>query len=132
MLNFSRWNPIAQKARIGGTPGSHKLDWRQAVGHVCEVLSVSERRACRVLGQVRRTQRYTPRVDLLNVHDFVRFIWDRLQIASSVPLTVVREADYLEVEEVRRLLAACDERLYPAVLMAVNTGLRWGEQMKLQ
>ena len=35
---------------------------RQAVGHVCEVLSVSERRACRVLGQVRRTQRYTPRV----------------------------------------------------------------------
>ena len=29
---------------------------------MCEVLTVSERRACRVLGQVRRTQRYTPRV----------------------------------------------------------------------
>ena len=27
-----------------------------------EPLAVSERRACRVLGQVRRTQRYTPRV----------------------------------------------------------------------
>ena len=27
-----------------------------------ETLTVSERRACRVLGQVRRTQRYTPRV----------------------------------------------------------------------
>ena len=27
-----------------------------------ETLAVSERRACRVLGQVRRTQRYTPRV----------------------------------------------------------------------
>ena len=35
---------------------------RQAVGHVCQVLTVSERRACRVPGQVRRTQRYTPRV----------------------------------------------------------------------
>ena len=32
------------------------------VGHVCQVLTVSERRACRVLGQVRRTQRYTPRM----------------------------------------------------------------------
>ena len=30
------------------------------------------------------------------------------------------------------LLAACDDRLYTAVLMAVNTGLRWGEQMGLQ
>ena len=30
--------------------------------HVRETLSVSERRACRVLGQVRRTQRYTPKV----------------------------------------------------------------------
>ena len=27
--------------------------------HVRETLAVSERRACRVLGQVRRTQRYT-------------------------------------------------------------------------
>ena len=26
---------------------------------MCEALAVSERRACRVLGQVRRTQRYT-------------------------------------------------------------------------
>ena len=26
------------------------------------MLSVSQRRACRVLGQVRRTQRYTPRM----------------------------------------------------------------------
>ena len=33
---------------------------REAVGHVRETLAVSERRACRVLGQVRRTQRYTP------------------------------------------------------------------------
>ena len=30
---------------------------REAVTHVCEALAVSERRACRVLGQVRRTQR---------------------------------------------------------------------------
>ena len=30
--------------------------------HVRETLSVSERRACRVLGQVRRTQRYTPKI----------------------------------------------------------------------
>jgi hypothetical protein len=29
---------------------------------VRETLAVSERRACRVLGQVRRTQRYTPRM----------------------------------------------------------------------
>ncbi len=29
--------------------------------HVRDVLAVSERRACRVLGQVRRTQRYTSR-----------------------------------------------------------------------
>ena len=35
---------------------------RQAVEHVCQALTVSERRACRVLGQVRRIQRYTPRV----------------------------------------------------------------------
>ena len=27
-----------------------------------KTLAVSERRACRVLGQVRRTQRYTPRM----------------------------------------------------------------------
>jgi len=32
---------------------------REAVIHVRETLTVSERRACRVLGQVRRTQRYT-------------------------------------------------------------------------
>ena len=30
--------------------------------HVRETLAVSERRACRVLGQVRRTQRYTLKV----------------------------------------------------------------------
>ena len=30
--------------------------------HVRETLFVSERRACRVLGQMRRTQRYTPKV----------------------------------------------------------------------
>ena len=35
---------------------------REAVVHVRETLAVSERRACRVLGQVRRTQRYTSRV----------------------------------------------------------------------
>jgi hypothetical protein len=29
---------------------------------VRETLAVSERRACRVLGQLRRTQRYTPRL----------------------------------------------------------------------
>ena len=62
--------------------------------------------------------------------------WGYLEVSPAAGIKqereVVREADYLEVEEVRRLLAACDERLYPAVLMAVNTGLRWGEQMKLQ
>ena len=31
---------------------------RQAVEHVCQVLGVGERRACRVLGQCRSTQRY--------------------------------------------------------------------------
>jgi len=35
---------------------------RQAVGRVCEVLTVSQRRAYRALGQVRRTQRYTLKV----------------------------------------------------------------------
>ena len=35
---------------------------RAAVVHVRETLFVSERRSCRVLGQVRRTQRYTPKV----------------------------------------------------------------------
>ena len=35
---------------------------REAVGYVRKTLAVSERRACRVLGQVRRTQRYTPRM----------------------------------------------------------------------
>ena len=30
--------------------------------HVCEHLGVSERRACRVLGQARSTQRHRPRV----------------------------------------------------------------------
>ena len=35
---------------------------REAVVHVRETLAVSERRACRVLGQVRRTQRYTSSV----------------------------------------------------------------------
>ena len=34
----------------------------KTVGHVRETLAVSERRACRVLGQVRRTQRYTLKV----------------------------------------------------------------------
>ena len=33
---------------------------REAVGYVRKPLAVYERRACRVLGQVRRTQRYTP------------------------------------------------------------------------
>ncbi len=32
---------------------------REAVGHVRKILTVSERRACRVLGQVRRTQHAT-------------------------------------------------------------------------
>ena len=35
---------------------------REVVVHVRETLAVSERRACRVLDQVRRTQRYTSRV----------------------------------------------------------------------
>ncbi|MDP7359930.1 MAG: IS3 family transposase, partial [Pseudomonadales bacterium] len=35
---------------------------RETVGHVREALVISERRACRVLGQVRRTQRYTLKV----------------------------------------------------------------------
>ena len=34
---------------------------RQAVQHVQEVLDVSERRACRVIGQPRTTQRYQHR-----------------------------------------------------------------------
>lgn len=33
---------------------------REAVTHVCGELGVSERRACRVLGQPRSTQRYEP------------------------------------------------------------------------
>lgn len=35
---------------------------RRAVERVCKILRVSERRACRVLGQARSTQRYEPRV----------------------------------------------------------------------
>lgn len=34
---------------------------RQKVAHVCRVRGVSERRACRVIGQPRSTQRRTPR-----------------------------------------------------------------------
>ena len=34
---------------------------RRAVEHVCQRLAVSERRACRVLGQSRATQRYRAR-----------------------------------------------------------------------
>ncbi|MBM4415300.1 MAG: IS3 family transposase [Chloroflexi bacterium] len=34
---------------------------RRAVAHVCETLTVSERRACRVVGQARATERYVPR-----------------------------------------------------------------------
>ena len=36
---------------------------RRAVEHVCYQLSVSERRACRVLGQTRSTQRHDPHID---------------------------------------------------------------------
>jgi len=35
---------------------------RRAVKRVCVTLEVSERRACRVLGQSRTTQRYKPKV----------------------------------------------------------------------
>ena len=34
---------------------------RQAVRSLCETFGVSERRACRVLGQPRSTQRQTPK-----------------------------------------------------------------------
>ncbi len=51
---------------------------RQAVVHVQQTLSVSERRACRVLGQHRSTQRYGPRVRddeprlVRRIHELVR------------------------------------------------------------
>lgn len=44
----------------------------------------------------------------------------------------VREADFLDRDEVRRLLAVCDSRLFLPMLCAINTGLRWSEQMKLR
>jgi putative transposase len=34
---------------------------RQVVSHICDILRISERRACRVLGQPRATQRRAPR-----------------------------------------------------------------------
>ena len=35
----------------------------KCVDHVRAIFKVSERRACRVLGQSRRTQRYVPKLD---------------------------------------------------------------------
>jgi putative transposase len=43
--------------------------------HICEVLRISERRACQVLGQIRSTQRRVPRVTIEEEHlraDIVR------------------------------------------------------------
>jgi integrase len=44
----------------------------------------------------------------------------------------VREADFLDRDEIRCLLAVSDGNLFLMVLCAIYTGLRWGEQMKLQ
>ena len=35
---------------------------RRIISRVCELLHISERRACSVLGQVRSTQRHAPRI----------------------------------------------------------------------
>ncbi len=51
---------------------------REVVKHLCRIFEVSERRACRAIGQPRSTQRYTPRPNefvkrIINVmHDLVR------------------------------------------------------------
>ncbi len=44
----------------------------------------------------------------------------------------LREASFLEKEEVPRLISACDDRIRPLIVAAVNTGMRWGELMALE
>ena len=53
---------------------------RRAVEHVCYQLSVSERRACRVLGQTRSTQRHDPHIDAEEQRLILRII----ELASKV------------------------------------------------
>ena len=51
------WSPSDSQGSLPGKLLSPTRR-REAVSHVCEALAVSQRRACRMLGQVRRTQRY--------------------------------------------------------------------------
>ena len=42
------------------------------------------------------------------------------------------EQDYLSEDEVLRLIDACDDRIRPLIVTAVNTGMRWGELVSLE
>ena len=50
---------------------------RQCIDHVCDRLGISERRACRVLGQHRSTQRRIPR----GRDDEDRLVADMIELA---------------------------------------------------
>ena len=52
---------------------------RQCIDHVCDRLGVSERRACRVLGQHRSTQRRVPR----GRADEDRLVADMIELARQ-------------------------------------------------
>ena len=54
---------------------------RQAVGHLQKALGVSERRACRVLGQPRATQRQKPRAKEAEG----RLVTRRLELVQQYP-----------------------------------------------
>jgi len=61
--------------------------------------------------------------------------WGYIESNPAGGITQAREhpepADYLSKEEVRKVLALCDDFVRPLFTVAVNTGMRWGELMGL-
>jgi len=60
--------------------------------------------------------------------------WDEIVRTPKIKLLKVepQKFDYLKIEEHQMLLDHCDETLHEMVLLAINTGLRFGELIALE
>lgn len=91
------------------------------------------------LAQRRQTvTRATANRDLCRLKNMLRKAeeWGYIESNPAAGIKQGREQivaqDFLSAEEVASLIQACDDRIRPLIVTAVNTGMRWGELMSLE